>query len=284
MLKQYDQSNRRQEFSGLASDYQAARPSYPAEAFQAIIEFYQATGKSATKLHIADVGCGTGISTLNIFEFLGKYCEKITGVEPGESMLAVAKQAKTERMLDFINGSAEELPFDDASIDIIMAAQAAQWFDRSKFYAGTCRTLKDGGVLVVLENNRDWSTSNFLERYEQFLETYSQREDGTYYSRFYRDFDYVKEMKVFCDDVCQQEFSWSREMSEEDFFKMVRSSTQANRALEKLGEDQFTNRIKELFPVNRKPDKLIIHYKTKVICGRLKRGSTCKSFKGSVKK
>lgn len=52
-------------------------------------------------------------------------------------------------MFCFRQGSAEEIPFEDHSIDLITCAQSFHWFDFNKFYKEVSRTLKHHGCLAV---------------------------------------------------------------------------------------------------------------------------------------
>ncbi|TAK76024.1 MAG: class I SAM-dependent methyltransferase, partial [Gammaproteobacteria bacterium] len=183
-----------QEFAGLAENYEKARPTYPKEMFDDLIDFWnQNKIPTNTQPIIADVGCGTGISTRAIYHAFEGKC-KVYGIEPGNDMRITA-EAVTQEPIIYINGSAESIPLLDASIDIVTTAQAVQWFDRPKFYVEVHRILKEGGVVAIYENNRDWKKSRFLEKYEELLEQYAYKDDGSQYSRFYRDFSYDEELK-----------------------------------------------------------------------------------------
>lgn len=47
-------------------------------------------------------------------------------------------------------GTAEELPFPDASVDLLTAASAAHWFHQSRFLAEAGRVLKPLGCMALL--------------------------------------------------------------------------------------------------------------------------------------
>lgn len=52
-------------------------------------------------------------------------------------------------------GTAEALPADDASVDAVVAGQAAHWFDPSPAAREIRRVLRPGGVLGLVWNTRD---------------------------------------------------------------------------------------------------------------------------------
>ena len=47
-------------------------------------------------------------------------------------------------------GPAEDLPFQDGSVDLLTAASAAHWFDQSRFLAEASRVLKPRGCMALL--------------------------------------------------------------------------------------------------------------------------------------
>jgi len=69
--------------------------------------------------------------------------------------------------LAYLNFPAEALPFKRSSVDVVFVAQALHWFDRPKFYTETARVLRPGGTPGLIENNRNWRDSPFLDGYER---------------------------------------------------------------------------------------------------------------------
>jgi ubiquinone/menaquinone biosynthesis C-methylase UbiE len=72
--------------------------------------------KKETKL--LDVGCGSGISS--------QFDCDITGIDPSEELLKIAEQRLPAAQ--FIQGSAEQLPFEDKSFDVVISLTAIQNF------------------------------------------------------------------------------------------------------------------------------------------------------------
>ena len=68
---------------------------------------------------LLDVGCGTGISS--------QFDCDVTGVDPSEELLKIAERRLP--VAQFLCESAEELPFEDHSFDVIVSLTAIQNFN-----------------------------------------------------------------------------------------------------------------------------------------------------------
>jgi SAM-dependent methyltransferase len=74
-------------------------------------------------------------------------------VDPDPSMLA---ELRTRfRGVDAREGSAEEIPLPDGSVDAVLVGQAWHWFDPDRALPEVARVLRPGGVLAVLWNGDD---------------------------------------------------------------------------------------------------------------------------------
>ena len=149
-------------FTGRVDDYVRARPGYP----QTIVDDLAAAGVLFPGAVVADVGSGTGISSA-LFLTRGF---AVVGVEPNAPMRTAAETALT-RYPRFCSqpGSAEETGLPDASVDLIVAAQAFHWFDGARTRAEFRRILKPSGWLALIWNARRSSGTAFLEAYENLL-------------------------------------------------------------------------------------------------------------------
>jgi trans-aconitate 3-methyltransferase len=52
--------------------------------------------------------------------------------------------------IDYQACSAEKLPFEDSSIDVITSAQAFHWFKHDEFFKEAKRVLKPNGTIAIL--------------------------------------------------------------------------------------------------------------------------------------
>jgi SAM-dependent methyltransferase len=131
-------------FSDLASAYVAARPSYPVESIDILIE---GMGDPAT-LAIADLGAGTGISS----RVIAARGPLVYAIEPNAKMRDAA--APQERV-KWVDGTAEATALPDASVDVVAAFQAWHWVDHPSGVTEARRILRPGGRLAAVYNERD---------------------------------------------------------------------------------------------------------------------------------
>ena len=153
-------------FSDRAALYVRYRPGYPEQ----VIEILRRETGLTPAAHIADLGCGTGISA----ELFLRCGASVTGVEPNPEMraFAAALASKYPRWR-LVAASAEATTLPDRSVDTVVAAQAFHWFDPQRFRAECARILRRGGWVVLLWNTRRTEASPFLRAYEALLQHYA---------------------------------------------------------------------------------------------------------------
>lgn len=107
---------------------------------------------SSDPLKIADIGCGTGASTLTLAEHLNA---DITAVDLFQDFLDILNaDAKKHGVADKITtlaGPMEELPFEEGSLDVIWAEGAIYNMGFAKGVEYFKRFLKPGGILAASE-------------------------------------------------------------------------------------------------------------------------------------
>ena len=108
---------------------------------------------------VLDLACGTG----DLTKAMAKRGWQVTGLDISSEMMAVgkAKCAGLQPEPAFVLGSAEAIPFPDASFDVVTIAFGLRNFDhRAQCLQEIRRVLKPGGRLAVLEfavpKNRLW--------------------------------------------------------------------------------------------------------------------------------
>ena len=132
-------------FGSAADRYDRGRPTYPADAVAFLVsELGIARGRT-----VVDLAAGTGKFTALIVPTGAR----IVAVEPVPEMRAVLeRECPTVESLD---GTAEAIPLEDASVDAVVVAQAFHWFDGDHAVPEIRRVLRDGGRLGLIWNARD---------------------------------------------------------------------------------------------------------------------------------
>jgi SAM-dependent methyltransferase len=96
---------------------------------------------------VLDVGCGTGVLAREALRRVGREGQ-VVGLDLNEGMLAVA--ARTEPGVEWRQGDAASLPFEDASVDVVVSQFALMYFpERAASLREMWRTLAPGGRLAI---------------------------------------------------------------------------------------------------------------------------------------
>jgi SAM-dependent methyltransferase len=128
-------------FSSAADLYERARPSYPQEAVDWLVEQAElGTGRT-----VVDLGAGTGKLT----RLLRPAGARLIAIEPIAEMRAHISDA------DVRAGTAEAIPLADGSVDVVAVAQAFHWFDHDRALPEIHRVLRRDGRLVLVWNMRN---------------------------------------------------------------------------------------------------------------------------------
>jgi ubiquinone/menaquinone biosynthesis C-methylase UbiE len=97
---------------------------------------------------VLDVACGTGAVTRLAAERVGQ--GRIVGLDLNTGMLAVAKTVAANPAIEWIEGSALDLPFDDASFDLVLCQLGLQFFpDRPLALKEMKRVLAPSGRMAL---------------------------------------------------------------------------------------------------------------------------------------
>ena len=120
------------------ADYERGRPGWPGEAIELAGLLPTAT--------VLDVGAGTGKLT----RLLVRAFAHVFAVEPAEAM-------RRELMArcpaaNVLNGTGQDLPLPDASVDAVFAAEAFHWFFDDQALVQIARVLRPRGRVVLMWN------------------------------------------------------------------------------------------------------------------------------------
>lgn len=127
---------------GKSSDFYARyRDIYPKEMYE---QFYRLgfAGKDTVNL---DIGTGTGI----IPRFMYSYGGRFFGIDISEKQIEKAKELSNNTGIEYLVGTAENIPFDNGFFTSVCAVQCWRYFDKEKSVAEIHRVLKEKGLLLI---------------------------------------------------------------------------------------------------------------------------------------
>lgn len=178
--------------------YERARPEYP----DAAVDWLLPAGAKK----VLDLGAGTGKLT----RALAARGLEVIAVDPSPKMLDQLRAAVPDAIVH--EGSAEDIPVADASVDAVLVAQAWHWVDQSLALPSVARVLRPGGTLGLVWNMRDqrvpWvarlTTAMHPAESEVFFEN-GQIERGPF------------------GDIETASFEWSQEFTRDELFDLLSS-------------------------------------------------------------
>ncbi len=135
------------DFTVLAEHYSKYRVGYHEDILSAILGMFSA---SPTELDVLDVGAGTGIWTRMM---AARGCH-LRAVEPNDAMRAAGMHSNGELSIDWIAGSAEQIPLSAGSCDWLTMASSFHWTDFERALTEFHRLLRPGGWFTCLWNPR----------------------------------------------------------------------------------------------------------------------------------
>lgn len=153
-------------FSDRVANYVKYRPDYPREIVSYLVANCGLTRESV----VADVGCGTGISSRMFLE----NGNRVFGVEPNHAMRAAAEKYLAQfPWFTAVDGTSDATTLEDDSVDLVVAAQAFHWFDAEGTRPEFDRILKPDGYTVLIWNERSLNADDFHREYEALLLKYA---------------------------------------------------------------------------------------------------------------
>jgi SAM-dependent methyltransferase len=136
-----------EDWTGLSEDAQLYENNYVPTLFGPWAPRVADAAGIASGDRVLDVGCGTGILARNAAERVGSVGH-VTGLDLDEGMLSVARRAGPG--IEWRQGDATELPFEDATFDAVVSQFALMYFpDRVAALREMWRVLAPAGRLAV---------------------------------------------------------------------------------------------------------------------------------------
>jgi SAM-dependent methyltransferase len=103
---------------------------------------------------VLDVGCGAGMDTLIAAQMVGP-TGSVTGIDVTPEMAAKARRSVTVMGLEtvtIVEGSAEQLPFPDASFDVVISNGVIDLIpDKDAVFSEIVRVLRPGGRIQLAD-------------------------------------------------------------------------------------------------------------------------------------
>ena len=165
-------------FSGVAGEYDAVRPSPPADLLDLITQW-----AGVDRPDVLDLGAGTGLSAV---VWAGR-ARRVTAVEPSGAMRRLAEHriagagvgsrndagsgndagsradSGSGTRFTVLAATAEDTGLPDGCADVVTASQAMHWFDPDRALPEIARLLRPGGVLAAYDCDWppwiDWETA-----------------------------------------------------------------------------------------------------------------------------
>ncbi len=144
-----DRTGRGRSFGAVAADYAAWRPGYPADVVAFLVDGGAGHDRSR---RVLDLGAGTGLLT----EALVVAGHDVVAADVSADMLAEL----TTRLpgVPTLVAGAESLPLPDGDREVVVAAQAAHWFEPDAAFREFLRVLAPGGAVGFVGNTQEATT------------------------------------------------------------------------------------------------------------------------------
>lgn len=123
-------------FSTIAKGYAAHRPTYPPALAAALAE--RAPHGTAW-----DVGCGNGQLSID----LAQHFDRVIATDPAQAQIDAAV---AHPRIEYRVSSAEDSGLDSQSVECVVAAQAAHWFQWDRWIAEVERVAKPGALVALV--------------------------------------------------------------------------------------------------------------------------------------
>ncbi len=159
-------------FSGQSSAYRKYRPEYPQALFG-----WLAAIVPGRRLAI-DVATGNGQAAIG----LAGHFDTVIATEPSAAQL---REARRHARIEYRLEAAEAISVEAGSADLVVAAQAAHWFDWPRFTGEAGRVLRKDGILAIWSYGR----SEVAPAIDRLVADFSRDVAGPYWPRERRHVD-----------------------------------------------------------------------------------------------
>ncbi|MBN3906653.1 MAG: methyltransferase domain-containing protein [Nostoc sp. NMS1] len=212
---------RSESFNEVAEIYDAARPSYPSQLIEDVIEMANLTDSAS----ILDIGTGTGKGTVPFAEKgYAIYC-----LEPGERLIAIASQnMRLYPKVTFETVTLEDWNLRPSAFDLAISAQAFHWVNREKGYPKVAQALKEKGYIAFFWNFSilpDTSIFQALkETFQKYVPTISNAKPFSVESLIKKRENWI--LNSFCfKNLVVKKYPWSINYDAERYLGLLKTQT-----------------------------------------------------------
>lgn len=147
------------------------RPDYPPGLYQTLLD------KMPARRRVLDLGSGPG----KIARALAHHVGEVLAVDPSAAMLSLGKSLDggAHPNIRWIEGFAEDLAVEDASLDLAVAGAAIQWMDPSQLFPKLARALAPGALVAIVDGDAP-AAAPWLEAYEDVIKRWVERLGGVW--------------------------------------------------------------------------------------------------------
>lgn len=192
-------------FEDLVDVYDAARPTYPPQLFDALPDL---------RGRVLELGAGTGIATRELVQRAGS----LVSTDLGPKMLGRLHERSPQVPVAVCRS--EALPFADDAFDVVCGAQMWHWVDVARAAPEVVRVLRPGGALALWWNEVEADGLPWWDAQQDRLEAGNPR-----YSRGYRARDYGVELAPYFASVTTWSTSWQRTLDWPTYEQWLRSKS-----------------------------------------------------------
>lgn len=192
-------------FSEHADAYARYRPTYPRDVFAYLASLVDEQDRAW------DVGTGNGQAACALAEFFGH----VIATDASRDQIA---HAASHPHVEYHVAPAEAAPIANHSIDLILAAQAAHWFDLPRFYAEVRRVARVRAAIALLT----YALPAIDPAIDPFVFGYANQIVGSYWppERAHIDAGYLTLDFPF-EEIDPPEFEIVQEWTAEDFLNYL---------------------------------------------------------------
>jgi SAM-dependent methyltransferase len=242
-------------FSGVASDYTAFRPQYPAALFDWL----------ATVCHRHDVAwdcaCGSGQAS----HPLASHFDLVVGTDASPTQVASAVPGDNT---GFVVAVSEQVPLVDGTVDLVTVAAAFHWFVGEPFFQEVRRVVGPGGVFAAWSYGMPIIDSDDVE---SVVHGFINGPLGPYWPPEIRMvLDGYASIDLPFEELRAPEFELQVDWPLERFLGFARTWSAVGRYVEERGEDPVVKLADELGELwGSSDDPLPVSYRLDLRAGRV---------------